>query len=268
LLLVGDEPSKHEIGGEGNSMISTDDAIGTYTPKNPTEATYTSGKYAARHPDWHVEDSPWRAAQILRLMRSNRLEPRTICEVGCGAGEILRQLQDKLNDECALFGYDISPQAIKLAQGRANKRLTFKLADIREERDVYFDLLLVICMLEHLEDIYGFLRDIRERSEYKIFQIPLELSVWAALRRGALEAPWRHGHRHFFTKEILFHILKDGDYDVLDYFYAGLGPQRPGRSLAGKLHGLARRVLFATFATNEDLAARVFGRNSIVILAR
>jgi hypothetical protein len=268
LLLVGDELSKHETGGESNSMISTDDAAGTYIPKNPTEARYTSGDYAARYPDWHVEDSPWRAEQILRLMGRNRLDPRTICEVGCGAGAILRQMQDRMDDECVFCGYDISPQAMKLAQSRANKRLHFKLADIREERDVYFDLLLVIGVLEHLEDIYGFLRDIRERSEYKIFHLPLELSVWTALHRRALEAPWRHGHRHFFTKEILFHILKDGGFDVLDYFYAGLGPQRPGRSLARKLHGLARRVLFATFATNEDLAARVFGRNTIVILAR
>jgi SAM-dependent methyltransferase len=246
-------------------MIGADDATGTYRPKNPSEAKYTSGEYAARHPDWHVEDSPWRAEQILRMMRRNRMKPRTICEVGCGAGEILRQLQDRMNDECIFFGYDISSQAMRLAQGRANKRLTFKLADVREERDVYFDLLLIICVLEHLEDIYGFLRGIREKSEYKIFQLPLELSVRAALHPGALEGPWRHGHRHFFTKEILFHILKDGGYDVLDYFYAGLGPQRSGISPVGKLRRLPRRVLFAA---NEDLAVRVFGRNSIMILAR
>jgi SAM-dependent methyltransferase len=260
-----DIPSKHETGGEGNGMISADEAIGTYTPKNPTEATYTSGDYAARHPDWHVDDSPWRAEQILRLMRRHRMEPRTICDVGCGAGEILRQLQDRMNDECVFFGYDISPQAIRLAQGRANRRLNFKLTDIQEERDVYFDLLLIICVLEHLEDIYGFLRGIRDKSEYKIFQLPLELSVRTTLHQGALEAPWRHGHRHFFTKEILFHILKDSGYDVLDYFYAGLGPQRPGASPVGTLRRLPRRVLFAT---NEDLAVRVFGRHSIVILAR
>jgi SAM-dependent methyltransferase len=261
----GDEPSKHETGGEGKTMISAGGAIGTYTPQNPTEATYTSGDYAARHPDWHIEDSPWRAEQILQLMRRNRLAPRTICEVGCGAGEILRQLQDRMNDECVFFGCDISPQAIRLAQSRANKRLNFKLADIREEQDVYFDLLLIICVLEHLEDIYGFLRDIKKKSGYKIFQLPLELSVRTTLHRGALEDTWRHGHRHFFTKEILFHMLKDGGYEVLDHFYAGLGPQRPGRSLAAKLRRLPRSVLFAT---NEDLAVRVFGRNSIVILAR
>jgi hypothetical protein len=170
-----------------------------------------------------------------------------------------------MSDECVFFGYDISPHAIGLAQGRANERLTFKLADIQEERDAHFDLLLIICVLEHLEDIYGFLRDIREKTEYKIFHLPLELSVLATLRRGALDASWRHGHRHFFTKEIVFHILKDGGYDVLDYFYAGLGPQRSAGSPLSTIRRLPRRVLFAT---NEDLAVRVFGRNSIVILAR
>jgi hypothetical protein len=170
-----------------------------------------------------------------------------------------------MNDECIFFGYDISPQAMSLAQGRANKRLTFKLADIREEWDVYFDLLLIICTLEHLEDIYGFLRDIKRKSEYKIFQLPLEVSVRTALRRCALEAQWRHGHRHFFTKEIAFQMLKHGGYDVLDYFYATSSPQLSGRSPVGKLRRLPRRVLFAT---NEDLAVRLFGRNSIILLAR
>ena len=68
-----------------------------------------------------------------------------------------------------------------------------------------------------------------------------------------------------FPSLLVFKMLKHGGYDVVDYFYAAVGPQRSGGSLVGKLRRLPRRVLFAS---NEDLAVRVFGRNSIVILAR
>ena len=37
---------------------------------------YTSGAYAAKHPSWHVEESPWKANEILRLLRRHRLAPR------------------------------------------------------------------------------------------------------------------------------------------------------------------------------------------------
>ena len=57
---------------------------------------YTSGEYAAKNPTYHVEDSAWKAHQILKIIQRNNLQPLSICEVGCGAGEILRQLQSNL----------------------------------------------------------------------------------------------------------------------------------------------------------------------------
>ncbi len=52
------------------------------------ENIYTSGEYAAKHPTWDVEHSSWKAKQIMRMMARNNIVPKTICEVGCGAGEI------------------------------------------------------------------------------------------------------------------------------------------------------------------------------------
>jgi hypothetical protein len=36
---------------------------------------YTNGEYATKHPNWHVEESAWKAKQILRMMRRNGLAP-------------------------------------------------------------------------------------------------------------------------------------------------------------------------------------------------
>src|SRR3989337_3292163 len=85
---------------------------------------YLSGEYLKRNPTWHVEDSAWKATQIVRMLERNRISPLvTLCEVGCGAGEILSQLQKRLDQRCMLWGYEMSPQAFGLCRTRANTTL-------------------------------------------------------------------------------------------------------------------------------------------------
>ena len=49
---------------------------------------YLDGEYLSKNPGWHVEESPWKASQVLRMLRQNHLAPQTICDVGCGSGEV------------------------------------------------------------------------------------------------------------------------------------------------------------------------------------
>src|ERR1700756_5333022 len=100
---------------------------------------YTDGTYLEKNPLWHSDESPFKAAQILRMLEKHRLKPKTIAEVGCGAGEVLKRLQEKMNSECRFWGYDISPQALKLSESRTNEKLQFKLADISQEEGTFFD---------------------------------------------------------------------------------------------------------------------------------
>ncbi|HEY7127267.1 MAG TPA: hypothetical protein VH540_25265, partial [Ktedonobacterales bacterium] len=60
------------------------------------QTLYTSGSYLEKNPSWHVEESPWKAAQVLRMLARHQLHPRTIGEVGCGVGEVLKQLQEQM----------------------------------------------------------------------------------------------------------------------------------------------------------------------------
>jgi 2-polyprenyl-3-methyl-5-hydroxy-6-metoxy-1,4-benzoquinol methylase len=135
---------------------------------------YASGDYLKKNPLWHVDESPWKAKCILEIMVKNSITPKTICDIGCGAGEVLRLVQERMDQECMFWGYEISPQAFELSQQRANKRLHFKLADIRQERGTYFDLILLMGVVEHMEDYFSFLREIQPKSEYKIIQLPME----------------------------------------------------------------------------------------------
>jgi cyclopropane fatty-acyl-phospholipid synthase-like methyltransferase len=223
------------------------------------ESLYTSGQYLEMNPTWHVEESPWKVEHIIPMLKRHHLEPETICEVGCGVGEVLRLLQTQMSDSCTFWGYDISPQAIEMSKERANERLHFKLADIAQEHDAFFDLILVLDVIEHLEDYFSFLREIKPKSRYKLFQIPLEVSVQGVLR-GKIFVGNRvlHGHLHHFTKETAIRTLEDVGYEVIDYSYA---PE----VFQTKLTRLSRKLLYAV---NKDWAVRILGGTRMLVLAR
>src|SRR5579864_7612988 len=141
------------------------------------EERYISGLYFEEFPTWHVERSPRSAKLIHRMLVRNNLTPKMICDVGCGAGEVLKQLQVRMPDACEFLGYELSPQAFQLAKSRENEKLHFELADIRQKKDIFFDLILMIDVIEHVEDCYCMLKEIKPKSVYKIFHIPLDLSV-------------------------------------------------------------------------------------------
>jgi SAM-dependent methyltransferase len=231
-----------------------------------SQQLYTSGAYQEKNPTWHVEESPWKTRQILRILAKQHLTPKTICEVGCGAGETLKQLQQQMSSDCRFWGYDISPQALELAKTRANDRLQFKLADIRQEQHAFFDLLLVMDVVEHLEDCFNFLREIKSRGRYKILHIPLDLSVQTLLRpNGLLKVRQAYGHLHYFTKETALAMLQDTNYEVLDYFYTSRAIEMPTRELPRKLLKLPRAILGAI---HQDMAAHLLGGWSLLVLAQ
>ena len=181
---------------------------------------YTDGGYLEKNPLWHADESPFKVAQIQRMLAKNNLQPKTICDVGCGAGEVLKLLQEKMDNACSFWGYEMSPQALEICKSNANERLQFKLADISEEDGTFFDMILVLDVIEHLEDYFGFLDRIRRKSDLKIFHFPLDLSVQAVLRkRGLLTRRELYGHIQYFTKETALETLRDVGYELLDYFY-------------------------------------------------
>ncbi|MGH2496076.1 MAG: class I SAM-dependent methyltransferase [Ktedonobacteraceae bacterium] len=200
------------------------------------------------------------------MLARNHISPGTVCEVGCGVGEVLRQMQMRMSEDCMFWGYDISPQAIALAESRANARLQFFLADIRQENTRLFDLILVLDVIEHLEDYLSFLREIRPKGQYKVFHIPLDLSVQTVLRtRGLSNVRKAYGHLHYFTKETALLVLQDAGYELLDYCYTARAIEEPTHEVRRKLLKLPRKILFSI---HNDFAAHLLGGWSLLVLAR
>jgi cyclopropane fatty-acyl-phospholipid synthase-like methyltransferase len=226
---------------------------------------YTSGEYLQKNPLWHADESPFKVSQILRMLQKHKLQPTTVCEVGCGAGEVLKLLQVRMDKACSFWGYEISPQALELCKSKANDRLQFKFADISQENGASFDLMLVLDVIEHVEDYFGFLNGIRPKGDLKIFHFPLDLSVQAVLRkRGLLTRRELYGHIQYFTKETALETLKDVGYELLDYFYTPRCIELAKQAIQ-KVAIVPRRICFAM---SQDLTARVLGGYSLLVLAR
>lgn len=245
-------------------------ATASGSPSAPHESAgqelYTSGSYLELVPTWHVEESAGKAREILRLLDRAHLAPHSIGDVGCGAGEVLRQLQLLLPRDCELAGYDISPQAIALAHNRENQHLHFTLGDLLAEPSAHYDLLLALDVVEHLEDYFAFLRALRTHADYTIFFFPLELSVQTVIRpHGLLHTRDAYGHLHHFTKELALRTLADTGYTVLDVAYTAEALDLPTRLVGRNLLKPARKLLFAA---HHDLAVHLLGGYRLLVLAR
>jgi hypothetical protein len=228
---------------------------------------YINGQYFKHNPTWGAEDAAWKANLIFRMIQKNGLTPSTICEVGCGSGEILRQLQGKMDDECRFEGYDIAPQAINIAKQYSNQKLTFKLKNICEDAGISYDLILIIDLIEHLEDYFEFLRFIKAKSPYAIIHIPLEMFVFSVMypefHRGQRA---RVGHLHFFSKDTALQMLKDLGYEIVDYSYTkGYALDRHNYGIKDKILYIPRRLFYPIL---PDFTVRVFGGHSLLVLVK
>lgn len=241
-------------------------------------ARYEQGEYLKDNPDWHAADAPWKARKVLQLLRRNELVPRTVCDVGCGAGEILRRLQGELPFDTRLVGYDISPQAISLCREKENARLQFVCGDFLQSGREPQDLLLLLDVFEHVPDYLGFLAALRTKARRFVLHIPLDVSVQTVLSgsRRELGMRSRYGHLHYFTAETALEALNDAGYCVEDLLYTwdgecegGFPPVAPGWKAKAKypLKYLRYALEWNAFQWRPGLLARLRPSYNLLVLA-
>ena len=227
---------------------------------------YLDGTYKDQFPDWHIEDSANKAKVICEAIGRVKIEPKTVMEIGCGAGEILNVLHSKLSEKVVFKGYEISPQAYEFCQTRIKDRLSFYNEDIFESKvSVRYDVVLCIDVFEHVENYIDFLRKLKTVGDYKIFRIPLDLSARGVVRNNFWNSREEFGHLHYFTKELILQVLKDLDYVVVDSFFDTTAMQSKPTSIKNYLMTLLNKF---AFMINQDFAARTFGGYFLMVTAK
>ena len=228
---------------------------------------YVSGEYYKNNPDWDIADARWKTDVIFGLLEKNNVKPKQVIEVGCGAGENLVELSKKDSAIEKLIGYDISQQAIVLAAKKTSDKIIFYNEDITAKENVSVDLMLVIDVLEHVDDYYGFLRKLKTKSDWFIFHIPLDLSCRTVMKPHVmLQQRQSVGHIHYYTKEMVEWALRDTGYEIKDWVYTKpIVDVEPVDSVRRFFKKILRNI---SFAINKDWSAKKWGGYSMMILAK
>lgn len=230
-----------------------------------TNSTYKDTTYLSHNPHWHAEDSPHKARWIQSLLDDHLLKPKTVCEVGCGAGEILVQLQMTSVPATTFWGYEIARDASAINQTKQNDRLSFSTDDFLEAKTEVFDLLLLIDVLEHVEDYIGFLRKLKSRARRFVFHIPLDLHVSSLARvQPILAVRESVGHLHYFTRETALVTLADAGFRIIDERFTAGALELPQTRMATRLMRLPRQI---AYNIAPALTARWLGGFSLLVLA-
>jgi len=226
---------------------------------------YESGAYAEHNPTWHEEDAPWKARHIEQIIHKNHVPHATICEVGCGTGEILLSLSAAFPGS-RLTGYEIAQHAYERASRKQTSAVQFNHGDILQTEAGPFDVLILADVIEHVEDYISFLKRIKAFAQYKILHIPLDLSVQSVLRSTPILSQREGvGHIHYFYKHTALATLEDCGYEIVDYKYTASRLELPNQSLTSKLMRLPRKL---AFGLDQDLAVRVLGGYSLLVVAK
>lgn len=224
---------------------------------------YMSDDYLEQNPSWDIEDSPWKAEHVQRILSANGLNPQRICEVGCGAGGVLVSLKEKLPDT-AFTGYDIAPAAAGFWENNRQSGIDFVLGDFFEiDRNLY-DAILLLDVLEHVVDPHQFLSALKGRADYLIIHFPLDLSAFSVLRESPLLHVRRKvGHIHYFTKGLAFELLRECGMEIVDWHYTGAAFTAPQRTAKTRAFSLFRRIVYAL---NKDMGVRLLGGETMMVL--
>jgi len=226
---------------------------------------YTDGTYLGRYPTWHSEDSAWKANQVMRMLARNRqCSPVTVCEVGCGAGQVLVELQRKFPKSATFFGYEISQDAHRLCLPKANESLHFSLTEFENSDCSAFDLLLLLDVVEHVRDHLSFLERIRSKARHVLLHIPLELTVHSLMRDVLMLNRQTMGHLHHFTKDTALATLVDCGYGVVDWFYTPAVVDLAPRGIKSTVSSLLRR---SAFRIAPDKSVLLLGGYALMVLA-
>lgn len=226
---------------------------------------YTDGGYLENNPTWHEEHSAWKARHIADLLQKNAVKPDTIVEVGCGAGMILVELGGMMPLVRTFTGYEISPQAFSRCSEKASDRILYKNVDVLTSPPAQrADVVMAIDVFEHVDDYIGFIRKLDQVGRYKVFHIPLDLSVSSVARSGPLaRARSEVGHIHYFSRETALATLEHAGLEILDERFTSLSIDH-AVELRTRLARIPRRLIAAL---SPGLAARLLGGFSLLVLA-
>src|SRR4051812_23180865 len=143
-----------------------------------TEAYSVADDAAAQHYGrWRTLSARTKADHVVALAARAGVRPRTLVEIGCGAGDLLAQLAERGTAE-RLDGFEIAPPAVQIARDRDIPRARIELFDgahVPAAAGAY-DLAVVSHVREHVPDPPALLAEAARVASWVMVEVPLEVN--------------------------------------------------------------------------------------------
>lgn len=224
---------------------------------------YTSGAYALANPDWHASDAAHKAGALSDALRDWGIRPKTVVDVGCGTGAVLRGVHERFVEdwpETTWQGWDIAE--LPLPAQRGSDDIRFVCGDYVANGPAC-ELALCVDVFEHIADDVGFLTSLFTKASCVVFRIPLDRAVWNGVRPGRM-ATFRnvYGHLHHYDKRQALRLLDRAGFEVEDVRYDRIPVTRHGW---GRALDACRAWAASAFG---DAGVWLVGGYSLIVCAR
>ncbi len=227
---------------------------------------YLNGTYFENNPSWDSGDAQWKFPKLQRAFLKIPINVGDkIIEIGCGGGELLKLFAKKYQN-LQFEGWDIAPQAERFWKTDI-KNIQFQVGDfILNERNSKSRAMLLIDVLEHVADPVNFLSSLRDKTDYILIHLPLDMTSINALLDGRLiEMRLKVGHIHYFTRRLGLQMIKDAGFEILESSFTHAWVDSPQLTPVGRVFRLLRSMI--SFFS-PDLNARLLGGETLIVLCR
>ena len=220
-------------------------------------------QYFQHNKNWHEEDAEYKLKIIRNIIDKNTLNFNSCADVGCGSGGILNLLSN-VYPNIKFTGYDIHDELEKFWKNNKKLNLNFNKKHIMEIKN-YYDLILCIDVFEHVEDYIGFLKTLKNKSKYHIFNIPLDMCALKVFGKGMSNARENVGHLHYFNKFTAISTLNDCNYKIIDFKLNPGFMFEKNRNFLQKIFLLPR---YFFYFISPNIAAELLGGISLTVLTK
>jgi SAM-dependent methyltransferase len=168
-----------------------------------------SGEEAEKWARWRALSARGKADHVVAL---HPAPPAIVCEVGCGDGALLAELAGRGYGR-EHVGYEVSPEAARIAGGRPELRVAAFDGEHLPEADGAFDLGVLSHVLEHVPDPAALLRETARVCRAVVVEVPLEDNLSARRPTKVAEAQ-RIGHLQRFSRADVHRLAADAGLRV------------------------------------------------------
>lgn len=224
---------------------------------------YENQIYLNKNKTWHQEDSLYKANIVIQMLRKTKIDFKNCLDIGCGAG-LTTEILARRFKHASFHGNDISKDAAGFWKIREKLDNLSYSQDPEIFSNTRYDLVVCLDVMEHVEDYFGFLRDIQKFGNHFIFNIPLDMNVLKIVTNGIESVREEVGHLHYFSKYSALATLRDCGYQIEHDFISTAFLKVPPRNFR-QAAVLPFRII--TMCVGKNLSAKMLGGHSLVVYA-